>query len=81
MPALVELVKNGRARPGFIFSNEYSLDDAPLAYRRFEQWEETKVMLIGIRKHSDGQQMQIRNGSNGSHAAANGANGSSNDAY
>ncbi|KAF5008975.1 hypothetical protein FDECE_4771 [Fusarium decemcellulare] len=69
--ALAELVKNGRARPGFIFSNEYSLDDAPLAYRRFEQWEETKVTLKGVRKQGDGQALEVRNGTNG----VNGANG------
>ncbi|CAH0025994.1 unnamed protein product [Clonostachys rhizophaga] len=50
VPALVELVKNGGARPGFIFSNEYSLEDAPLAYQRFEQREESKVILKGKRK-------------------------------
>ncbi|CAG9974304.1 unnamed protein product [Clonostachys byssicola] len=50
VPALVELVKNGAARPGFIFSNEYSLEDAPLAYQRFEQREESKVLLKGKRK-------------------------------
>ncbi|KAM0547560.1 hypothetical protein ACHAPJ_010304 [Fusarium lateritium] len=63
--ALVELVKNGRARPGFIFSNEYSLDEAPLAYRRFEQWEETKVAFKGVRKQGDGHVLEMRNGVNG----------------
>ncbi|VUC22180.1 unnamed protein product [Clonostachys rosea] len=48
--AIVELVKNGAARPGFLFSNEYSLEDAPLAYQRFEQREENKVILKGKRK-------------------------------
>ncbi|KAF5985566.1 formaldehyde dehydrogenase [Fusarium coicis] len=70
--ALVELVKSGRARPGFIFSNEYSLEDAPIAYRRFEQWEETKVTLKGARKPSDEHALEIRNGSNGAQAT-NGA--------
>ncbi|RKL51112.1 hypothetical protein BFJ72_g565 [Fusarium proliferatum] len=69
--ALVELVKSGRARPGFIFSNEYSLENAPIAYRRFEQWEETKVTLKGARKPSDEQTLELRNGSNG----ASGTNG------
>lgn len=49
VPALVELVKNGAARPGFIFSHEYSLEDAPLAYQRFEQREESKILLRGKR--------------------------------
>ncbi|KAF5638070.1 formaldehyde dehydrogenase [Fusarium sp. NRRL 52700] len=69
--ALVELVKSGRARPGFLFSNEYSLEDAPIAYRRFEQWEETKVTLKGARKPSDEQTLELRNGNNG----AQGTNG------
>ncbi|KAF4500212.1 formaldehyde dehydrogenase [Fusarium agapanthi] len=69
--ALVELVKSGRARPGFLFSNEYSLEEAPIAYRRFEQWEETKVTFKGARKPSDEHTLEIRNGSKG----AQGTNG------
>lgn len=45
MSALVELVSNGRARPGFIFSAEYSFEDAQLAYQRFDKQKETKVIL------------------------------------
>ncbi|KAM0354913.1 hypothetical protein ACHAPU_000750 [Fusarium lateritium] len=64
--SLVDLVLNGRARPGFIFSNEYSLDDAPLAYQRFDRWEETKVTLTGARKPGDGEHvLEVRNIRNG----------------
>ncbi|KAF9773084.1 hypothetical protein IL306_009127 [Fusarium sp. DS 682] len=68
LKALVELVNSGRARPGFIFSNEYSLEDAPIAYRRFDHWEETKVTLKGVRKQGDGHALEVRNGSNGVHS-------------
>jgi len=34
LPMLVELVKTGRARPGFIVSAEFDIDEAPEAYRR-----------------------------------------------
>ncbi|EOO03269.1 putative alcohol dehydrogenase protein [Phaeoacremonium minimum UCRPA7] len=44
-PILFELVKTGRARPGFIVSGEYELKDAPEAYRRFDRKEETKVLF------------------------------------
>lgn len=64
--ALANLVKNGRAKPGFIFSNEYSLEEAPVAYRRFEMHEETKVMLRGARKLGDDDQvLEIHNAANG----------------
>ncbi|KAH6988532.1 hypothetical protein EDB80DRAFT_589138 [Ilyonectria destructans] len=73
VPGIVELINNGRARPGFIFSNEYNLDDAPLAYRRFEQHEETKVVLKGNRKQADGKTLEIRNGSGAvSNSSSNG---------
>lgn len=55
IPPIAELITIGRARPGFIFSNEYSLEDAPIAYRRFEQRKETKVVLRGNRKDGDSQ--------------------------
>jgi threonine dehydrogenase-like Zn-dependent dehydrogenase len=45
IPALVELVRNGRARPGFIFSDEMKLEDAVRAYRRFEAREGVKILL------------------------------------
>lgn len=45
-PMLFELVKSGVARPGFIVSKEYvGLDQAPEAYRRFDQYLETKVLF------------------------------------
>ncbi|KAF7555702.1 hypothetical protein G7Z17_g1992 [Cylindrodendrum hubeiense] len=74
VPAIAELIKNGRARPGFVFSSEYSLEDAPLAYRRFEKWEETKIQLKGNRKHTEENALEIRNGSgSGLNGASNGA--------
>lgn len=42
---LLELVKSGRARPGFVFSSTVDIDDAPKAYRRFNDKLETKVMI------------------------------------
>ncbi|GKU08171.1 alcohol dehydrogenase protein [Fusarium langsethiae] len=63
--ALVDLVKNGRARPGFIFSNEYSLKEAPLAYRRFEQHQETKVMLKGARRQEDDESLDLHTDTDG----------------
>lgn len=68
-----ELIRNGRARPGFIFSNEYGLEEAAIAYRRFEQREETKVVLRGSRKNPHGKELEIRNGSNGINGTLNGA--------
>ncbi|KAF5018065.1 hypothetical protein F66182_9964 [Fusarium sp. NRRL 66182] len=62
--ALAALVKNGRARPGFIFSGEYTLDEASLAYKRFDKWEETKVAFKGVRKQVDSQIQEIRDGAN-----------------
>jgi threonine dehydrogenase-like Zn-dependent dehydrogenase len=45
IPALVNLVLNGRARPGFIFSAEADLEDAPRAYRKFARREEVRILL------------------------------------
>lgn len=45
IPKLVELIRNGRARPGFVFTDEMSLEDIPRAYRRFEKREEVKILL------------------------------------
>ena len=67
---LVDLVKNGRARPGFIFSNEYNLEETPTTYRRFEQHQETRVTLKGLRKQRDERTLEIRNGSNGTNGAS-----------
>ncbi|KAJ5987875.1 hypothetical protein N7481_003085 [Penicillium waksmanii] len=41
---LLELVKNGRAKPGFVFSSTIDIEQAPVAYRRFDNKLETKVM-------------------------------------
>lgn len=42
---LLELVKSGRARPGFIFSSTINIDDAPNGYRRFSDHLETKILI------------------------------------
>ncbi|KAJ5094610.1 hypothetical protein N7456_010471 [Penicillium angulare] len=42
---LLGLVKNGRAKPGFVFSSIVRIEDAPQAYRRFSDHLETKVMI------------------------------------
>lgn len=44
-PKLIELVKSGRARPGFIVSLEIDIEEAPLGYQRFNDYLETKVVL------------------------------------
>lgn len=73
IPPIARLIGNGRARPGFIFSNEYSLEEAPLAYRRFEQHEETRVMLRGNRKEADGKDFEVRGKPNGTDASVSAA--------
>lgn len=42
---LLQLVQNGRAKPSFIVSSEVGIDDAPLAYRKFDQKLEAKVVI------------------------------------
>ncbi|KAE8329692.1 hypothetical protein BDV39DRAFT_202639 [Aspergillus sergii] len=42
---LLELVKNGKAKPGFVFSSIIDIEEAPKAYRRFSDHLETKVMI------------------------------------
>ncbi|EHA27220.1 hypothetical protein ASPNIDRAFT_137005 [Aspergillus niger ATCC 1015] len=42
---LLELVRVGRAKPGFVFSSTINIDDAPNAYRRFSDHLETKVLI------------------------------------
>jgi threonine dehydrogenase-like Zn-dependent dehydrogenase len=42
---MLELLKSGRARPGFVFSSTIGIDDAPTAYRRFSDKLETKVLI------------------------------------
>ena len=45
IPMLVELIRSGRARPGFVFTDEMSLEDSKRAYKRFENREEVKIIL------------------------------------
>ena len=42
---LVELVKSGRGKPSFIVSSVVGIEDAPEAYKRFEEGKETKVVF------------------------------------
>ncbi|KAE8377270.1 hypothetical protein BDV26DRAFT_305009 [Aspergillus bertholletiae] len=42
---LLELVKSGRAKPGFVFSSTIDIEEVPKAYRRFSDHLETKVMI------------------------------------
>lgn len=44
-PRLLQLVQSGRAKPSFIVSSEVGIEDAPLAYRKFDQKLETKVVI------------------------------------
>ncbi|RMY45533.1 hypothetical protein D0865_09849 [Hortaea werneckii] len=44
-PELVQLVSSGAARPGFIVSDTFNIEDAPQAYRRFERHEITKAII------------------------------------
>jgi threonine dehydrogenase-like Zn-dependent dehydrogenase len=42
---LLELIKAGRARPGFVFSSTIDIEEAPTGYKRFSDHLETKVMI------------------------------------
>jgi len=42
---LVELIKSGRGKPGFIVSNVVEIEEAPEAYERFNGGKEIKVVL------------------------------------
>lgn len=42
---LLRLVTSRRAKPGFVFSGEYRIQDAQLAYERFDKKQETKVLF------------------------------------
>ncbi|GKT42568.1 putative zinc-type alcohol dehydrogenase-like protein YogA [Colletotrichum spaethianum] len=48
--ALVRLIESGQARPGFVVTAEYDLDDAPKAYKRFDKKLEVKVLFRGAGK-------------------------------
>ena len=42
---LVDLISSGKANPNFIISSEVSIEEAPEAYRRFNEHLETKVVF------------------------------------
>ncbi|KAJ5757387.1 zinc-binding dehydrogenase family oxidoreductase [Penicillium nucicola] len=44
-PQLLHLIASGRARPGFIVSDEVDIEDAPAAYARFNSRNATKVVI------------------------------------
>lgn len=44
-PTLLQLVNSGRAKPGFVVTSEVGIEDAPEAYRRFDQQLEEKVVI------------------------------------
>ncbi|KZF23104.1 GroES-like protein [Xylona heveae TC161] len=44
-PQLVELIESGKARPSFIVSSIIDIAQAPEYYRRFDQHQETKVVI------------------------------------
>lgn len=44
-PALLQLINSGRAKPGFVVTSEIGIEDAPQAYRLFDQKQETKVVI------------------------------------
>ncbi|ORY12830.1 alcohol dehydrogenase [Clohesyomyces aquaticus] len=44
-PTLVQLVKSGRAKPGFIVSADIGIEEAPKFYERFDKHLETKVVI------------------------------------
>jgi threonine dehydrogenase-like Zn-dependent dehydrogenase len=43
--AVFQLIKQGRARPGFIVSGVYGIEEAPVAYERFDKKLETKAIF------------------------------------
>ncbi|RYP12275.1 hypothetical protein DL767_011354 [Monosporascus sp. MG133] len=44
-PTLLQLVNSGRAKPGFVVTSEVGIEEAPRAYRRFDQKLENKVVF------------------------------------
>ncbi|KAI0166722.1 putative alcohol dehydrogenase [Hypoxylon sp. FL1284] len=44
-PTLLQLVNSGRAKPGFVVTDEVGIEDAPEAYRRFDQKLEQKIVI------------------------------------
>ncbi|RYP20774.1 hypothetical protein DL765_002607 [Monosporascus sp. GIB2] len=45
IPTLLQLVRSGRAKPGFVVTSEVGIEQAPRAYRRFDQKLENKVVF------------------------------------
>ncbi|RYO99496.1 hypothetical protein DL764_006803 [Monosporascus ibericus] len=45
IPTLLQLVKSGRAKPDFVVTSEVGIEEAPRAYRRFDQKLENKVVF------------------------------------
>lgn len=44
-PILLQLIKSGKAKPGFVVTSEVGIEEAPQAYRRFDQKLENKVVF------------------------------------
>ncbi|RYO85043.1 hypothetical protein DL766_007925 [Monosporascus sp. MC13-8B] len=45
IPTLLQLVRSGKAKPGFVVTSEVGIEQAPRAYRRFDQKLENKVVF------------------------------------
>jgi threonine dehydrogenase-like Zn-dependent dehydrogenase len=67
-PILLELVLSGRARPGFIVSGEFGIDEAPEAYRRFDRKLETKALLTFPWRKEEGEEDGQRERKGAEHA-------------
>ena len=44
-PQLINLISRGKATPSYIVSAQINITDIPEYYRRFSNWEETKVLI------------------------------------
>jgi threonine dehydrogenase-like Zn-dependent dehydrogenase len=44
-PVLLELIRSGKARPGFVFTTSVTMDQAPEYYERFHSRTEGKVII------------------------------------
>lgn len=60
--SLFQLILNGRAKPSFVFSNEYRIDEAPQAYRLFDKKKETKPFIRFPWAGSDGCDVEFPEG-------------------
>ena len=45
-PMLRDIIINGKARPSFIISDRFKVDDAPQAYRDFDRRDEVTKAVI-----------------------------------